>query len=156
MTFIAGDISETPKNHAPDLVISLHACDIATDIVLDTAIELKAKIILSTPCCHRYLNDKINNKELAFVSDYPHLKNKLCEAITDGIRIARLRFAGYETSALELTDPENTPKNTLIRAVLKENTQESIISERKAEYERILSYILGDGAKDYLKEIKSK
>ncbi len=154
MTFIAGDISETPKNITPDLVISLHACDIATDIVLDTAANLRAKIILSTPCCHRYLNDKINNEALTFVSDYPHLRNKLCEAFTDGIRIARLKKCGYEVAALELTDPDDTPKNTLIKAVLNEKLSESELAARNAEYDNILSFVLKDGIKDYLKEIK--
>ena len=156
MSFVAGDITETPKNISPDLVISLHACDIATDIVLDTARQLRAKIILSTPCCHRYLNDKIKTPNLSFVSDYPHLRNKLCEAITDGIRIARLRKSGYDVSALELTDPDDTPKNTLIRATLNEEITNEELSKRNAEYETILSFVLGDGAKDYLKEIQSK
>ncbi len=156
MKFIAGDISETPKNVQPDLVISLHACDVATDIVLDTASELGAKIILSTPCCHKYLNNKLKNDSLAFVSNYPHLRNKLCEALTDGIRIARLRASGYEVSALELTDPDDTPKNTLIRAILNKRLKEDELNARKAEYEKILSFVLSDGMKDYLKEIKSK
>ena len=61
MKFICGDISEnTPMNISPDMVISLHACDIATDIVIDRATALGARIILSTPCCHRYLNDRIS------------------------------------------------------------------------------------------------
>ena len=154
MTFIAGDITKTPKDIKPDLVISLHACDIATDIVLDTAAALGAKIILSTPCCHRYLNDKINAAPLSFVSSYPHLRNKLCEAITDGIRIARLRKLGYEVAALELTDPDDTPKNTLIRAILNERLTEKELSERCLDYERILDFVLGDGKETYLKEIK--
>lgn len=156
MTFIAKDISETPKDIAPDLVISLHACDVATDIVLNTAAELRAKIILSTPCCHKYLNDKINTPQLSFVSEYPHLRNKLCESLTDGLRIARLRCFGYEVSALELTDPDDTPKNTLIKAILNENLSKSEISSRELEYESILSFVLGNNAKNYLKEIKSK
>jgi len=154
MQFIAGDISETPKNITPDLVISLHACDIATDIVLDTAAALGAKIILSTPCCHRYLNDKIEAAPLAFVTRYPHLKNKLCEALTDGIRIARLTAFGYEATALELTDPDDTPKNTLIRAFLNERLSRSELNKRKLEYEQTLSFVLGEGRDKYLKEIK--
>ena len=150
MRFVCDDVRNTPKDIAPDMVISLHACDVATDIVLDTAIGLSAKIILSTPCCHRYLNDKISSPSLKFVTDYPHLKNKLCEAITDAIRIARLKKHGYAVSALELTDPENTPKNTLIRAVLKDGAKKSA----PTEYEDILKFVLGDGYEDYLKEFK--
>ncbi len=153
MKFIFGDVKDTPKDTRPDMVISLHACDVATDIVIDTAIELKAEIILSTPCCHRYLNDKLNFPELSFVSRYPHLKNKLCEALTDGIRASRLSASGYSVSVIELTDPENTPKNTLIKAKLKKDITEKELLKRQAEYENILSLVLGDEHKDYLKEI---
>ncbi len=151
MRFITDDVTNTPRDVTPDLVISLHACDIATDIVINTAIRLGAGMILSTPCCHRYLNDRINAPELAFISEYPHLRNKLCEAATDAIRIARLRAAGYETAALELTDPENTPKNTLIRALKRSSTSEAELAKRRAEYDAILSFLMGDGAADYLK-----
>ena len=154
MKFIVSDISETPKNITPDLVISLHACDVATDIVLDTAAALRARIILSTPCCHRYLNDKVKNESLAFVGDYPHLRNKLCEAMTDGISLARLRASGYEVSALELTDPDDTPKNTLIKAIFNPDLKEAELNARRSQYESILSFVLGDGKGDYLKEIK--
>ena len=154
MTFVYDDIRNTPKDVTPDMVISLHACDIATDIVIDTAIKLRAEVILSTPCCHRYLNDKIKASELSFVTDYPHLKNKLCEAITDALRIARLRSFGYKVSALELTDPENTPKNTLIRAVLNKNARQDELSANKARYEQILDFLLLSGKENYLSEIK--
>ena len=151
MRFICDDIRNTPRDVAPDMVISLHACDTATDTVIDTAISLGAKIILSTPCCHRYLNDKISQSALKFVTDYPQLKNKLCEAITDAIRLARLKSNGYKVSALELTDPENTPKNTLLRAVFEGEISESERQARNAEYESILNFVLGDKRADYLK-----
>ncbi len=153
MHFIYDDVKNTPRDIKPDIVISLHACDIATDIVIDSAVALGASFILSTPCCHRYLNDRLDMPSLSFVSRYPHLKNKLCEALTDGIRVARLRAAGYQTSALELTDPENTPKNTLIKAELDARISEGELMRRKNEYEAILSLVLGDGKDDYLKEI---
>ncbi len=153
MHFLTDDVKNTPRSRVPDLLISLHACDIATDIVINEAIELGAKVILCTPCCHRYLNDKINADELKFVSDYPHLRNKLCEAITDGLRIARLRAHGYSVSALELTDPENTPKNTLIRAILNPQIKSRELDERRTEYEKILKFTLGERADEYLKEI---
>ena len=135
------------------MVISLHACDIATDIVINCALNLKAKIILSTPCCHKYLNDKITTDELSFVTDYPQLRNKLCEAITDSIRLARISSHGYKVSALELTDPENTPKNTLLRAVREEGVSNAELDLRKARYDGILKYVLGKDYESYLKEI---
>ncbi len=151
MRFVCDDISNTPSDVSPDMVISLHACDVATDIVLNRAIELSARVILSTPCCHKYLNDKISTPQLEFVTEFAHLRNKLCEAITDAIRIARLKSHGYSVAAMELTDPENTPKNTLIRAILKPDCV-SCEAER-AKYKEILTYLLGENAKNYLKEI---
>lgn len=146
MKFIVDDVKNTPTGVAPDMVISLHACDVATDVVINRAIELGARVVLSTPCCHRYLNDKIAQPGLEFVTRFPHLRNKLCEALTDAIRLARLEANGYKVSALELTDPDDTPKNTLIRAVKRGEGSTD-------EYERILSYVLGEGKEDYLKGI---
>ncbi len=153
MQFVCDNISNTPKNTVPDMVISLHACDIATDIVLAQAVELGAKIILSTPCCHRALNDYISASALSFVTDEPHLKNKLCEAITDAIRLARLSAAGYKVKALELTDPENTPKNTLLRAIHEDGLSSAELTRRREKYEEILNFTLGEKKKDYLQKI---
>ena len=155
MRFEVGDISKIVPEEKPDMVISLHACDVATDIVLDTAVRLGAEIILSTPCCHRYLNGKVAARELKFVTDYPHIAGKLCEAITDALRLARLRAGGYSVSALELTDPENTPKNTLIKAIKSKKMSEGERQAARAEYEAMLRFVLGEGAGDYLKEIQN-
>lgn len=154
MRFICDDVKNTPVGEKPDMVISLHACDVATDIVIDRAIELGAEIILSTPCCHRYLNDKISSPPLAFVTEHPQLSNKLCEALTDAIRVARLRASGYKTEAQELTDPENTPKNTIIKAIKDRRVCEEELEERKARYDEILKFVLGDKKDGYLKEIR--
>jgi hypothetical protein len=151
MRFLVEDVTKTPTDVKPDMVISLHACDIATDIVINTAIRMEARVILSTPCCHRYLNDKIKADELEFVTKSPHLRNKICEAITDAIRAARLEGAGYSVSVMELTDPDDTPKNTLIRAIKKNGV---IDTTKKIEnYEKLLSFVLGDGKESYLKGI---
>ena len=150
MRFLVEDVTKTPADDKPHMVISLHACDIATDIVINTAIRMGAEVILSTPCCHRYLNDKINASELLFVTKYPHLRNKLCEAVTDAIRAARLEGAGYSVSVMELTDPDDTPKNTLIRAIRKRG---AVNNENNEGYEGLLSFILGDGKDNYLKGI---
>ena len=154
MRFEVGDITKIVPDEKPDMVISLHACDIATDVVLNTAMRLGADIILSTPCCHRYLNGKVVASELKFITDYPHIQNKLCEAITDALRLARLKAGGYSVSALELTDPENTPKNTLLRAIKNEKYGEKERQKAQAEYEAMLSFVLGDSARDYLSEIE--
>ena len=149
MKFMVEDVTKTPSDVTPDMVISLHACDIATDIVINTAARLGARVILSTPCCHRYLNDKVAAPGLDFVTRYPHLKNKLCEALTDAIRAARLEALGYAVSVMELTDPDDTPKNTLIRAIKKN----SVAKNSEENYDKILSLVLGDGKENYLKGI---
>lgn len=149
MRFEVGDILKLDYKDAPDMVISLHACDIATDIVLDTAARLGAGVILSTPCCHNNLKTKINCDELKFVTDYPQLSGKLCEALTDALRLARLRSEGYTVTALELTDPENTPKNTLLRAV-KASISDAERERAKKEYSSLLDFLLGDGKEKYL------
>ena len=154
MHFEVGDITKILPEQKPDMVISLHACDIATDVVLNTAMRLDARVVLSTPCCHRYLNGKVVAKELKFITDYPHIQNKLCEAITDSLRLARLRAGGYSVSALELTDPENTPKNTLLKAIKNEKIGEKERQKAKDEYNAILRFVLGDGAESYLSEIE--
>lgn len=149
MTFVTDDVRNTPKGVTPDMVISLHACDIATDIVINRAIELGTKVILSTPCCHRHINDKISAGELSFVTDYPHLRNKLGDALTDAIRVARLEANGYSVAALELVDPDDTPKNTLIKAIRKRGVDE----EKLKRYDAILDFVLGDKKSEYLKGI---
>ena len=156
MKFICDDVRNTPHDIQPDLVISLHACDIATDIVINHGAELKAKVILSTPCCHHYLNSRISAPELSFVSSYGQLRNKLCEALTDGLRLLRLRYHGYDVTALELTDPDDTPKNTLLRAIFDENYDiHSEEAERRLnEYNSSLSFVLGEDTSHYLEEIK--
>ena len=152
MTFVTDDVKNTPMGVVPDMVISLHACDIATDIVINRAIELGAKVILSTPCCHRNLTDRIVAKELDFVCEYPHIKNKLAEALTDAIRAARLEANGYNVAAIELVDPDDTPKNTLLRAV-KKAKKDSELAQKRERYNAILSFVMGDGASDYLKDL---
>lgn len=149
MTFVTDDVRNTPKGVTPDMVISLHACDIATDIVINRAIELGTKVILSTPCCHRHINDKISAGELSFVIDYPHLCNKLGDVLTDAIRVARLEANGYAVAALELVDPDDTPKNTLIKAI----KRRGVDAEKQKRYDTILDFVLGDKKSEYLKDI---
>ncbi len=153
MHFVYDDVRNTPKGEHPDMVISLHACDIATDVVLDCAARLGARVILSTPCCHRYLSERINSPMLSFVTDYPHLRGKLCEALTDSLRVQKLRASGYKVTVAELTDPESTPKNTLIRAIRDERASESELRQELEKYRSYLSLLLGDGANSYLTEI---
>ncbi len=117
LEFVCGDIREYKTDTLPQLVVSLHACDTATDVVLEKAAEWHAKVILSTPCCHHELNHTINCPELKFITDYSMLRQKLCDAATDAMRLKKLEAEGYMTAALELIDPEETPKNIMLRAI---------------------------------------
>lgn len=108
LSFLCADISLYESDEPVDMVISLHACDTATDLVLGKAIEWKAKVVLSTPCCHHELNRTLNCPELEFIARHSLLRQKLCDAATDALRLARLEAAGYEVAALELIDPEET------------------------------------------------
>ncbi len=121
MEFTVSDINEFTPPVSPNLVISLHACDVATDIVLECAIRCRAKVILSTPCCHHEMNEKLDCETLSFIAMRPILRQKLCTAATDALRLMRLDAAGYETDATELIDPEDTPKNVMLRGYLKKN-----------------------------------
>ena len=150
MHFVTADITTLEYESAPDMVISLHACDIATDIVLDSAVRLGAGVILSTPCCHRYINGKVKARELSFVTRHAHVATKMYEALTDSLRVLKLEASGYSVTATELTDPENTPKNTLIRAVKNPRMSDSERATALAEYEGALRFLLSDGADNYL------
>jgi len=126
LLFVSGNINEYVPPEPADMVISLHACDIATDIVLANAVKWGAKVILSTPCCHHELSAQLDvtkentplKDELSFILDHPMLKQKLCDAVTDALRVKRLESLGYSVTTLELIDPEETPKNLMIRAFL--------------------------------------
>ncbi len=149
MHFKTGDIRTISAERSPHLVLSLHACDIATDIVLHFAASVKAGVILSTPCCQHDLLSRVKVKELAFVTDYPKLSGKLCEALTDALRLSRLRTYGYDCTALELTDPDDTPKNTLLRAILPEKVNEAKAERAREEYRAALRFVFGEDVSDY-------
>ena len=146
LEFYCEDITKYVCTQKPDLVISLHACDIATDIVLDKAIAENAKVILSTPCCHHELNHKINCKFLSFVTEHSMLRQKLCDAATDALRLKRLEANNYSCIAVELIDPEETPKNILLRAIKKPNTPANLKRADAAsqEYEIARKFLLGE------------
>ena len=150
MRFLCEDVRRTPSEQ-PHLVISLHACDVATDLVMERAVALGADVLLSTPCCHRTLARHVKCAPLAFVTREPQLCQKLAEALTDGLRTLRLAAAGYRVTVSELTDPENTPKNTIIRAVRDTAAgAERRRARAEEEYRAALTYLFGEGADAYL------
>ena len=148
LEFICEDINNYTPTEAPSLVISLHACDIATDIVLTNAAEWKTDVILSTPCCHHELNHSINCPELEFISRHSMLRQKLCDAATDALRLLRLEAQGYVTSTIELIDPNETPKNVMLRAIRKKNfdanSKETL--DAKESYLKAKKFLCGESA----------
>lgn len=117
LTFLVGDIADYKGVQAVDMVVTLHACDTATDYALAKAIGWNAQVILSVPCCQHELNKQIKNDKLAPVMEYGLLKERFAALVTDGLRGKYLEAAGYETQVLEFIDMEHTPKNILLRAV---------------------------------------
>ncbi len=138
LSFVCGDIRAYETDVRPQLVISLHACDIATDIVLEKAMAWQTDVILSTPCCHHELNHTIDCPELSFITDYSMLRQKLCDAATDALRLCHLESEGYATAAIELIDPDETPKNIMLRAIRKKNFSKESAQAKKA-YARYLA-----------------
>jgi len=116
--FQIGDIKDY-KEEKVDMVVTLHACDTATDYALEKAVRWNASVILSVPCCQHEVNKQIHCKELEPVLKYGLIKERMSALITDALRANLLEEQGYETQILEFIDMEHTPKNILIRAVKK-------------------------------------
>ncbi len=117
LTFLEGDISSFEGVNQVDMVVTLHACDTATDFALDKAIRWGAKVILSVPCCQHEVNAQLKNDRMQPIFKYGIIKERMAALMTDALRANLLEQAGYETQILEFIELEHTPKNLLIRAV---------------------------------------
>ena len=146
LEFLCGDVNKYTCNEHVHLVISLHACDIATDFVLNKATEWQADVILSTPCCHHEMNHTINCEALSFIAQHSMLRQKLCDAATDALRLKRLEACGYTVCALELIDPEETPKNIMLRALKRRNFDPTAPEAKRLqeEYLAAKAFLVGD------------
>lgn len=117
LKFYEGSIEEFEGVSHVDMVITLHACDTATDHALYKAVHWGADVILSVPCCQHELNGQLSADSLKPITGYGILKERFAAMATDAIRADLLEGMGYETQILEFIDMEHTPKNLLIRAV---------------------------------------
>ena len=121
LQFLEGDIADYEGVNHVDMVVTLHACNTATDYALAKAVGWNAKVILSVPCCQHEINEQFEAGEtpevLAAVMEYGLLREQFAALVTDGLRAKYLESEGYETQVLEFIDMEHTPKNILLRAV---------------------------------------
>lgn len=117
MEFIKADLTEYTPSVRPDIVVSLHACDTATDMALALGIRAKSRAIVSVPCCHKDILKQYSYEPFEAITKHGILKARLADTLTDGLRAAYLESVGYKVSMIEYISPLETPKNIMIRAV---------------------------------------
>lgn len=137
LNFLQGDIASYDGVKHVDMVVTLHACDTATDHALYKAVKWGASVILSVPCCQHELNQQMEVKELGPVLQYGLIKERTAALFTDALRANLLESKGYKTQILEFIDMEHTPKNILIRAVKSGRSKEN----DQSEYENIIKFL---------------
>lgn len=132
LKFIQGDIDQHEENSEIDLVVSLHACDTATDAALEKAVRWGARVILAVPCCQHELFSQVDCEPLRPLLRQGILKERFAALATDAARVQILSLLGYQTHILEFIDLEHTPKNLLIRAI--KRTNPASLKTAKEEY----------------------
>jgi SAM-dependent methyltransferase len=122
LKFYAEDIANVSSENANiDMIITLHACDTATDYAIYHGIRCGCKIIMNVPCCQHELNAQMKNDDMSVILNYGILKERFASILTDSIRARILELKGYKVDVLEFIDMEHTPKNIMLRSVKKNN-----------------------------------
>jgi len=137
LKFVMGDIADYTNDRA-DMVVTLHACDTATDYALINAVKWQTQIILSVPCCQHELFSQLSDDLHHPIFRHGLLKDRFTEILTDGVRGLKLEAAGYEVSMIEFTSLEHTSKNIMIKAVKGLPTKKA--SEANDAYEALKNY----------------
>lgn len=138
LKFIRGDIATYEDTQDVDMVVSLHACDTATDFALLKAIGWNAKVIFAVPCCQHEVNRQLQSELLSPALKYGLIKERMAALLTDAIRANLLEEMGYETDVLEFIDMEHTPKNILIRGVKRNKMKKAEKKEKLLEMTNVL------------------
>ncbi|WP_039360924.1 class I SAM-dependent methyltransferase [Candidatus Protochlamydia amoebophila] len=142
LKFNVGDVNHFNIHQPVDFVISLHACDTATDAALEKAVRWGAKVILSVPCCQHELFRQVKNEALDPLLKHGILKERFAALATDAVRVQLLEALGYQTQIMEFIDVEHTPKNLLIRAIKQTySTQSQHVLEKYRIFKEMLNII---------------
>jgi SAM-dependent methyltransferase len=141
LTFCEGDIASYEGVRQVDMVVSLHACDKATDYALYKAVQWDAKVILSVPCCQHELNAQMNNEIMKPLFRYGLIKERMAALATDALRAEVLELVGYKTQILEFIDMEHTPKNILIRGIKRQKQNNETLKKRLEAYEECRNFL---------------
>lgn len=156
LKFIHGDIKTFNQLESVDMVVSLHACDTATDESLGKAVKWDAKVVLAVPCCQHEFFKKIHNPAMENMERHGLIKERMSSLVTDSLRANVLEIMGYHTQILEFIDMEHTPKNILIRAFKKDFDKTDAIRRYKEfkSFWGLQPYIEEVMGEPFLKQLK--